>query len=113
VARFGSMGDEKKWSRNDKIAFCSLLVAAVGCIAALIVVPELRHSVGLDSPSSIAANRNIVNPRSSPTPPTSITHNENGEQPSTSPLPTADSGLVARLARGAIPDQNYLDFDRI
>jgi hypothetical protein len=107
------MGDENRWSRNDKIAFCSLLVAAVGCIAALIVVPEFRHSLGLDSPSSSAVNRSSANPRSSPTPLTSNPQTENGEQPTTTPLPMADSGLVTRLARGAPPDQNYLDFGRI
>lgn len=51
------MSGNNSWVRNDKIALISLSVAVVACIAALIVVPEFRKFVGLDSP-----------PTSSPTP---------------------------------------------
>jgi hypothetical protein len=37
------------WSRGDKIAVMSLLIGAVACGAALIVVPEARQWLGLDS----------------------------------------------------------------
>ena len=37
------------WSRGDRIAMLSLLVGVVACAAALIVVPEARQWLGLDS----------------------------------------------------------------
>lgn len=104
------MGDEKKWSRNDKIAFSSLVVGAVGCIAALIVVPELRHYLGLDRPA-LGINRGNVHPGSSRTPTSANNQTENGKQATVTPA--ADSGLVKRLAPDALPDQSYLAFGRI
>jgi hypothetical protein len=35
------------WSRSDKIALLGLIIAIVSCLAAIIVVPEIRHWLGL------------------------------------------------------------------
>lgn len=37
------------WSRNEKIALISLLFVIISCIAAIVVVPEIRHWLGLDA----------------------------------------------------------------
>jgi hypothetical protein len=51
-----------RWSRNEKIALYSLLVAIVGIVVMLFTVPEFRHAiglnpeVGLNPPPKISAN---------------------------------------------------------
>jgi hypothetical protein len=35
------------WSRSDKIALLSLVVAMVACLAAIVVIPEVRQAFGL------------------------------------------------------------------
>src|SRR2546426_11260430 len=45
------MTRERRWSRGDKIALIGTVIAIVGIVVALIV-PEIRHRIGLDpSPS--------------------------------------------------------------
>ena len=40
------------WSRGDKIALASLLVAIVSAVAAIVVVPDVRYKLGLDGKSA-------------------------------------------------------------
>ena len=44
------MAGISSWSRGDRIAFVSLIVAIVGVIAAIVVVPEVRVFLGLEHP---------------------------------------------------------------
>lgn len=39
----------KNWSQGDKIALASLIVGLVSCVAAVVVVPEIRRMLGLES----------------------------------------------------------------
>jgi hypothetical protein len=94
------------WSRNDKIALISLSVAVVACIAALIVVPEFRKFVGLDSPpSSSPTPSNIEKP---------LTDNTSGNtKPTFTPTPKATVSSIPSF-EGYIGDKNgkkkFFDF---
>ena len=45
------------WSRSDKIAVASFVVAIIGTIAAVFVVPEFRHFVGLDNLQTFSSDQ--------------------------------------------------------
>jgi hypothetical protein len=46
-----------QWSRGDRIALISLLVAGLACIAAIIVIPEVRVWLGLEMPAPTSSPR--------------------------------------------------------
>jgi hypothetical protein len=51
----------KEWDRNERIALLSLVFGALACLAAIIVVPEIRKMFNLDSPQSNSNNSNETN----------------------------------------------------
>jgi hypothetical protein len=63
-----------EWSRNDKLALYTLLIAIVGVVVALFI-PEFRHMLGLNSEPSLApsssSSKNTPNPES-PIPASSV-----------------------------------------
>jgi formylglycine-generating enzyme required for sulfatase activity len=94
----------KNWSRGDKFALVSLIVTFVACVAAVMVVPEVRRMLGLDSsvipfvpatvsqPATSAALAQPPIPTDAPTtmpfPPT-VTSTFTPTPPTPMPMPTA------------------------
>ncbi len=47
----------RRWTRGEKIAMWSLIVAVLSCIAAFLALPGFRELVGLDSSSGMASQQ--------------------------------------------------------
>ena len=54
----------KNWSRNEIIALASLFVTIIGCLAAVVVIPEVRLPLGLELSKTSSA---MTPPSSTPT----------------------------------------------
>lgn len=60
------MKNRTEWSRGDRLAVAGLLIAGITCVAALVIVPEFRHLVGLERTAEVEsanapANRSTPN----------------------------------------------------
>jgi hypothetical protein len=79
-----------EWTRAERLAFYSLLVAIVGVLAA-VFIPELRGKLGLQSQES--SRTTALNPSATPYPPTknlSVTPNPIAKNSSVTPNPPAN-----------------------
>jgi|GEM_PF-5029238 hypothetical protein len=74
----------KDWSRGDRFALFGSLITAITCIAALLVVPEFRRAVGLES-SRLSAQGNAPerqqSPQSHPAQPQQLAQSRNAVRP--------------------------------
>src|SRR4051794_32036401 len=88
------------WSRSDKIALLSVLIAIVSAVAAIVVVPEVRRAFGLDGKTAGVAKQAEVPPKLSAKLTEALDAGTSGAMPPQKETGESEAAYLRRLTHG-------------